>query len=271
MLIRDSSTSNPDADKPVLALKNISLTIRAGEKIAICGRTGRCIYSSPIIPISFPLTPPSGKSSLILLLLRLLNAEPTPGLTYTIDSLDILTVNRTHLRSAIIAVPQECVFLPDDSSIRSNIDPSNTISSTECAEILDMVRLTPFVAAAGGLDAPMSGDQLSAGQQQLFSLGRAVYRRRARMRAAGRDGGVLLLDEISSSVDWETEVLMHGVIRKEFDAYTVVAVAHRLQLMVEFVDRVVVLDQGRVVEVGRGSELLEKEEGWFRRLYLAGQ
>lgn len=80
-----------------------------------------------------------------------------------------------------------------------------------------------------------------------------------------------MLDEISSSVDWETEVLMHGVIRKEFDAYTVLAVAHRLQLMVDFVDRVVVLDQGRVVEVGSGSELLEKEEGWFRRLYLAGQ
>jgi ATP-binding cassette subfamily C (CFTR/MRP) protein 1 len=181
--------------------------------------------------------------------LRLLDPTPTPGLTYTIDSLDILTVNRTHLRSAIIAVPQECVFLPDGSSIRSNIDPTNTISATECAEILDTVRLTPFVAAAGGLDAPMSGDQLSAGQQQLFSLGRAVYRRRARMRVAGRD----------------------GVIKNEFGAYTVVAVAHRLRLMVDFVDRVVVLDQGRVVEEGRGSELLEKEEGWFRRLYLAGQ
>ncbi|KAF3042348.1 hypothetical protein E8E12_004191 [Didymella heteroderae] len=248
-----SSTFAPDAEGSFPALKNISLTIGAGERIAVCGRTG------------------SGKSSLILFLLRLLDPIPTPGLSFTVDNIDILTVNRTALRSRIIAVPQECVFLPDGSTIKSNIDPTETIPDTECADILDMVHLSVFVTAQGGLNAPMSGDQLSAGQQQLFSLGRAIYRRRARMRASGRDGGVLLLDEISSSVDHDTEVLMHEIISREFEAYSIVAVAHRLELMVGFVDRVVVLDKGCVVEEGRPRELLEVEGGRFWKLYRAEQ
>jgi ATP-binding cassette subfamily C (CFTR/MRP) protein 1 len=266
-----SPTFTPDAEGAALALKNISLTMSSGEKIAVCGRTGR--YTSSPMPLSTipPLIFTSGKSSLILLNLRLLDPTPTPGLTCTIDNTDILTTNRTTLRSRIIAVPQECVFLPDGSTIKSNIDPTETISDPECAAILDMVRLSPFVTAQGGLNASMSGDQLSAGQQQLFSLGRAIYRRRARMRTSYRDGGVLLLDEISSSVDQDTEVLMHDIIGREFEKYTIVAVAHRLELLVDLVDRVVVLDQGCVVEEGRPRELLEVEGGRFRRLYWAGQ
>ena len=199
--------------------------------------------------------------------------DPTPSsdLTFKIDNVDILTVDRTILRSRIIAVPQECVFLPDGSSIKSNIDPTETISDNECAAILDMVQLNSFVTAQGGLDAPMSGDQLSAGQQQLFSLGRAIYRRRARLQASGQDGGLLLLDEISSSVDHDTEVLMHDIISKEFTAYTIVAVAHRLTLMVDFVDRVIVLDHGSILEEGAPKELLARPDGAFRRLYQAGQ
>ena len=91
------------------------------------------------------------------------------------------------------------------------------------------------------------------------------------MRESGRDGGVLLLDEISSAVDRDTEVLMHGVIKREFGKYTIVAVAHRLELMVDFVDRVVVLDKGCVVEEGAPRELLQMDGGRFARLYRAGQ
>ncbi|KAF2999462.1 hypothetical protein E8E13_008147 [Curvularia kusanoi] len=143
MVLRNVSASHgaittPDIEEAVLALNNISLTIGAGEKIAVCGRTG------------------SGKSTLILFLLRLLDPAPLPGLTFTIDGVDMLTVNRTCLRSRIIAVPQECVFLPDGSSIRSNIDPTGTVSDNECAAILDMVQLSTFVGMQGGLDAPMS-------------------------------------------------------------------------------------------------------------------
>lgn len=91
------------------------------------------------------------------------------------------------------------------------------------------------------------------------------------MRESGRDGGVLLLDEMSSAVDRDTEVLMHGVIKREFGKYTIVAVAHRLELTVDFVDRVVVLDKGCVVEEGAPRELLQVEGGRFASLYRAGQ
>ncbi|UPX10075.1 uncharacterized protein EKO05_0000747 [Ascochyta rabiei] len=246
-------TQSSNHERVVLALDNISLVMHAGEKIAVCGRTG------------------SGKSSLLLLLLRLLDTISSPDLAFTIDSIDALTINRTMLRSRIIAIPQECIFLPDGSSLKANIDPTNIISDIECQAILNMVQLTSFVSSQGGLDAPMSGDQLSVGQQQLFSLGRAIYRRRVRMQANGQDGGLLLLDEISSSVDQETEMLMQNIISREFAAYTIVAVAHRLKLMVDFVDRIVVLEKGTIIEEGASKELLAVTDGAFRKLYGAGQ
>lgn len=107
-----------------------------------------------------------------------------------------------------------------------------------------MVQLSSFVSSKGGLHAAMSGDELSSGQQQLFSLGRAIQRRRARAKVSNSDGRLLLLDEISSAVDHETEVLMQDIIAKEFATYTIVAVVHKLQMMVEFADQIVVMEQG---------------------------
>lgn len=90
------------------------------------------------------------------------------------------------------------------------------------------------------------------------------------MQATGQDGGLLLLDEISSSVDHETEVLMQEIINSEFSAYTVVAVAHRLNSLVDSVDRVIVLDRGRIIEQGTPQDLLAVDGGAFRELYRAG-
>lgn len=207
----------------------------------------------------------------MLFLLRLLDPIPSSDVAFTVDSINVFDVDRTVLRSRIIAVPQECVFLPDGSSIKSNIDPTGNILDAECQAILDMVQLTSFVTSQGGLSAPMSGDQLSVGQQQLFSLGRAIYRRRAKMQATGQDGGLLLLDEISSSVDRETEILMQDIINEEFAAYAIVAVAHRLSSLVDFVNRVIVLDHGRIIEQGKPQDLLAAHGGVFRELYQAGQ
>lgn len=121
----------------------------------------------------------------------------------------------------------------------------------------------------GGLDAPVSGAELSAGQKQLFSLARAVLRRRVKRRETITDGGLLLLDEITSSADAETERRVRRVLEDEFAAYTVVMVTHRRE-MAAACDRVVVLDSGTVVEDGRPGELLEREGGWFRGLWVAG-
>lgn len=91
--------------KPNLALRDIKLTIRSGEKIAICGRTG------------------SGKSSLIALLLKLLDPIPETAANAIIDNIPLHRINRDTLRQRIIAVPQDPVFLPDGTSFQTNLDP----------------------------------------------------------------------------------------------------------------------------------------------------
>lgn len=233
-----------------LALRNINLTIKTGERVAICGRTG------------------SGKSSLIALLLKLLNPTPDTAGNVIIDNTPLHRINRAALREQIIAVPQEAVFLPDGSTFRANLDPSNVSNLEECQVVLVAVELWKFVQERGGLDAGMSAGTLSAGQRQLMSLGRALLRRFIRARN-GSDCGILLLDEVSSSVDHETERVMQEIIRVEFKDYTIIAVSHRLDMIMDF-DRVVVMDKGEIVEVGNPVVLAGQAETRFGDLVRAG-
>ncbi|RDL31764.1 Uncharacterized protein BP5553_09166 [Venustampulla echinocandica] len=231
---------------PNLALRDIHLTINSGEKVAICGRTG------------------SGKSSLIALLLKLLDPLSETAGNAVIDNTPLHRINRTALRRRIIAVPQEAVFLPDGTTFQANLDPTDISTSDECQAVLIAVGLWQFVQERGGLDSGMSAGTLSAGQQQLMSLGRALLRRRIRGRnlgigGGGSDRGILLLDEVSSSVDHETEHVIQEIIRAEFRDYTVIAVSHRLDMIMDF-DRVVVMDTGEVVEVGNPA-VLAREVG----------
>ncbi|KAH9220185.1 hypothetical protein DL95DRAFT_433377 [Leptodontidium sp. 2 PMI_412] len=179
------------------------------------------------------------------------------------------------LRQRIIAVPQDPVFLPDGTSFQANLDPYATSTETDCQEVLETVGQWYFVADRGGLTAGMSSETLSAGQKQLFSLARAVLR--ARLRARQRvtqfgekgpgttNGGILLLDEVSSSVDQETDRAMQRIIRKEFEGYTIVMVSHRLEMVMGF-DTVVVMEKGEVVETGPPKELSLRGGGRFREL-----
>lgn len=251
-----SSAEDHTDGKPNLALRDVHLKIISGEKVAICGRTG------------------SGKSSLIALLLKLLDPTPETEANLAIDGTQLRCINRSALRQRIIAVPQEAVFLPDGSTYQANLDPSGVSSADECKAVLASVDLWDFVQDRGGLDAGMSAGTLSAGQRQLMSLGRALLRRRIRARnlgigGGGSEGGLLLLDEVSSSVDHETERLMQDIIRKEFKEYAVIAVSHRLDMIMDF-DRVVVMDTGEVVEVGNPVELVGMAESRFGDLVRAG-
>jgi ABC-type multidrug transport system fused ATPase/permease subunit len=219
-----------------LALRDIHLTVSTGEKVAICGRTG------------------SGKSSLVALLLKLVNPTAETADDATIDGIPLRRLSRLELRQRIIAVPQEAVFLPDGSTFQTNLDPSNTSTAVDCEEVLTAVGLGDFVKDRGGLDSGMIAGTLSAGQRQLMSLGRALLRQRVRARQHAH-GGILLLDEVSSSVDLETERVMQDIIRKEFKSYTVIAVSHRLDAIMDF-DRVIVMDTGKIVESGNPVELV---------------
>ena len=191
-----------------------------------------------------------------------------------IDDTPLHRINRSALRQRIIAVPQEAVFLPDGTSFQTNLDPSEVSSPEECESVLSAVRLGDFVAERGGLDAGMSAGTLSAGQRQLMSVGRALLRRRIRTRDLERaggasQGGILLLDEVSSSVDHETERVIQEIISTEFATYTVIAVSHRLDMIMDF-DRVVVMDSGEIVEVGNPKVLAEQVRTRFGDLVRAG-
>ncbi|RYP37100.1 hypothetical protein DL766_001674 [Monosporascus sp. MC13-8B] len=249
----------PDADSGTnsissLALRDIHLTIKSGEKIAICGRTG------------------SGKSSLISLLLKILDPLPGTAENAVIDGIPLYRLDRSALRQHIIAVPQEAVFLPDGSTFQTNLDPSGVSTRGECQAILSAVGLWEFVQERGGLDAGMSAGTLSAGQRQHMSLGRAVLRRRIRGQKSGSNGsssGILLLDEVNSSVDHDTERAMQDIIRTEFEGYTVIAISHRLDMIMDF-DRVIVMDKGKIVEVGNPVMLSNMAGTRFGSLAKAG-
>ncbi|CAG8962085.1 hypothetical protein HYFRA_00005128 [Hymenoscyphus fraxineus] len=241
-------TNNQEDDTSNMALRNIHLTIPAGEKVAICGRSG------------------SGKSSLIAFLLKLLEPIPSTSSNALIDNIPLHLIDRSTLRQRIIAVPQDAVFLPEGSTFQENLDPFNVSTPAECESVLTTVQLWQFVQDRGGLAAGMSPATLSAGQRQLFSLGRALLRHFIRARnlsldgvEEGEDGGILLLDEVSSSVDLETEKVMQEVISKQFKRYTVVAVTHRLDMAMEY-ERVVIMDNGEIVELGN-PKVLAREEG----------
>lgn len=237
-----------------MALSNIELTIKSRERVAICGRTG------------------SGKSSLVALFLKLLDPISETAGNAVIDDIPLNRIDRSALRRRIIAVPQEAVFLPDGSSFRANLDPFNVSTPEDCYAVLAAVGLWHFVEERGGMDAGMNAGTFSAGQRQLMSLGRALLRRRVRARnrgGGGSEGGILLLDEVSSSVDRVTERVMQEIIREEFRDYTVVAVSHRLEMIMDF-DRVVVMDTGKVVEVGNPIALAGEDGSRFGELVRAG-
>jgi ABC-type multidrug transport system fused ATPase/permease subunit len=241
-------------DRPKLVLNQINLHIEPGEKIAICGRTG------------------SGKSSLISLLLKLL--DPLSG-TITIDGISLKEIDRSALRQSIFAMPQEAVFLPDGTPFHANLDPSGVSTLEECEAVLALVGLLPFVQERGGLTSGMDAATLSAGQRQLMSLCRVLLRRRVRARSIGSssldgEGGILILDEVSSNVDQDTERAMQDIIRVEFKSFTILAVSHRLNMVMDF-DRVIVLDDGKIVEIGNPAILGGQESSRFGALVRASR
>lgn len=113
------------------------------------------------------------------------------------------------------------------------------------------------------LDSPLNPEErLSAGQQQLFCLARALYQRRTSQ--------IVLMDEFTSSMDHETEMVVRQIVQEDFRDKTVIEVIHRLEHIISF-DLVVVVDKGRIVEVGHPRDLLQAEGGMLRELYQASK
>lgn len=205
-------------------LQDINLRVRSGERMAICGPSG------------------SGKSSLLLLLFRML--ETSSGSLF-IDGLDLRGIPCSIIRERLGVIPQDSLLLP--GTLRFNLDPSCQIAEAILVSTLERLHLWGSVVNKDLLDAQMHETHFSGGQRQLLCLAR-VHLRKTQIK-------VLILDEMSSSVDPETEQIMFRVIKEDFAHATVLAVTHRLKCIRDF-DRVAVMDAGRIIESGSPAELL---------------
>ncbi|ROW01371.1 hypothetical protein VMCG_05867 [Cytospora schulzeri] len=235
----EEETYRDTEDDRNLALKGVSLHINPGEKVAIIGRTG------------------SGKSSLILLLLRLLDPIPEHVDKITIDRLPLSRIKRETLRQRIIAMPQDMLLLSVGETFKTALDPYSRATEEECKSALEKVGLWNVVEDAGGLHAGIGKDALSQGQKQLFSLAIAVLRARLHQKD-GSKGGILLLDEVTSTVDKDTEVTIMKVVEDVFRGYTVVAVTHRLGSVMGF-DRLFVMADGQIVKDGSPKTMITED------------
>ncbi|EQB44717.1 hypothetical protein CGLO_16496 [Colletotrichum gloeosporioides Cg-14] len=220
-----------------LALKNVNLVIEAGQKIGVCGRSG------------------SGKSSLVASLFRLLDVRQGK---IVIDTNDINDYSLSNLRSNINAIPQDPFIT--SGNFREVLDPYGTSPDHTIQEALRKVKLFEYVQSHGGLEGSVKSESLSQGQKQLLSLARAILRRCS----------IVVLDEVTSSLDLETEQLIWDVLQEEFRGCTIVAIAHRLETIVSF-DRVAVMDEGNIIEFDDPRVLLEDASSAFFKLRKTGQ
>ncbi|KAF2725612.1 multidrug resistance protein [Polychaeton citri CBS 116435] len=217
-------------------LKSVSFSARPGEKIGICGRSG------------------SGKSSTLLALLRMLDNHSG---TMTLDGYDLASVPRQLIRERLTALPQEAITVP--GSLKENLDPLGRFDGEDIKSALAKVGLLHIAEERGGIEESIDQVALSQGQLQLFSVARALLRK----------SKVLILDELTSTIDPITEDKIVKLISEEFAGSTIIAVAHRLKTIADF-DKVLVMDSGRIVEAGNPQELLQKEGGWFKTLWEQG-
>ncbi len=222
----------------VPVLTDVSLHARPGERIALVGHTG------------------AGKTTLINLLSRFYDLDAG---AIRVDGVDIRTVTRASLRRQLGVVLQQSFLFSE--SIRENIRYGRLDAGDEEVEAAArLVRADGFIRRLkNGYDTVLSerGASLSEGQRQLVTIARAVL----------ADPAVLILDEATSSVDTRTEVLIQEALHELMKGRTSFIIAHRLST-ISRADRVVVIDNGRVVEQGTHRELLERQ-GVYYRLYMS--
>jgi ABC-type multidrug transport system fused ATPase/permease subunit len=219
-------------------LSNLNISIEGNQRVGIVGRTG------------------AGKSSLALALFRFLEASQGQII---IDGVDISKMTLTHLRSRLAIVPQNPVLF--SGTVRSNLDPFQEQDDDELLSALEQVRGTTSVAKlpTSELEMPISegGLNLSRGQRQLLCLARAIV----------SNPKILILDEATSSVDYETDEKIQQALRARFGhgSSTLLVIAHRLSTIADF-DHILVLDYGTAAEFGPPRDLINLENGIFRAM-----
>ena len=228
-----------EAGKPLL--NGFNLNIKPGEKVGLIGRSG------------------AGKSTIVNLLLRFY--EPQSG-TISIDGQNVDSVTQESLRAQIGLVTQDTSLL--HRSVRDNIiygrpDATETemISAAERAEAAGFIPNLSDAKGRRGYDAHVGerGVKLSGGQRQRIAIARVML----------KDAPILLLDEATSALDSEVEAAIQESLDKMMEGKTVIAIAHRLSTIAAM-DRLIVLDKGRIIEEGSHTELLAKQ-GLYAKLW----
>ena len=224
-----------DSKNPVF--KNFSLDINSGEKVAIVGSTG------------------SGKTTIINLLLRFYDIDNGDIL---IDKRNIKEMSIEFLRSQISLVTQN-IFLFADSIYNNIVLHNKDITKEEVIVAAKKIGIHNFIMKLpGGYDYNVKerGVMLSEGQKQLISF----------LRAYVSNPSILILDEATSSIDSKTEKLIQYATSKIIENKTSIIIAHRLSTILNS-DKIIVLDKGEIKEIGKHEDLLEIQDGYYKKLF----
>ena len=219
-----------------MVLKNVSLTIRAGEHIGLVGRTG------------------CGKSTLALCLFRLI--EPFSGKIY-IDDVDITSIGLKKLRENLTIITQESTIL--DGTLRYNFDPKGEHSDKEIYKVLRKIGFDDFVKKQKlKLSHTISenGSNLSIGEKQLICITRAILRK----------SKIVILDEATASIDFKHEEIVQKAIDQLLKNSTLISIAHRIKTVLNS-DKILVLVNGEVKEFDNPDVLLKDKNSYFSELY----
>ncbi|XP_016378267.1 multidrug resistance-associated protein 5-like [Sinocyclocheilus rhinocerous] len=223
-----------------LVLKNLSFSVLPEETVGIVGRTG------------------SGKSSLGVALFRL--AELSRG-SIIIDGVNIAHIGLEDLRSKLSVIPQEPVLFI--GTVRSNLDPWDQYTDAQIWEALEKTHIKDMVSQLPNSlhsEVTDNGENFSVGERQLLCVTRALL----------RHSKILLLDEATAATDTETDRLIQDTIRTSFSGCSTLVIAHRLNTVLNC-DRIMVLDQGQILEFDTPSNLLADENSRFRAMMVAAE
>ena len=226
--------TNYRPDTPEI-LKNINLEINPGDKVGIVGRTG------------------SGKSSMVLALSRIL--EPKKG-KIDIDEYDLQNIDLDFLRQSLSIVPQETFII--EGTLRDNIDPLNKYKDEDIIKILNDFSLFKNLNDKEKLNLVIkeAGKNLSNGQKQLICFARALI----------KGNKIIILDEATSSLDIETEKIIQENLEKYLKDVTMIMITHHIHMVKNF-KKIIVIEQGRIVESGDYDSLLKNKRSHFYSLY----
>jgi len=218
-----------------LVLHGINLDIAPGERVGIVGRTG------------------SGKSTLLRVLLRTVELAEGQGRVH-VDGADIRQLGLGRLRNALSVIPQDNFIVT--GTVRANVDPRSEHPDDAVLRALQAASLSHW-----RLDQPVaaSGARVSPGERQLLGVARAVL----------RGSRILALDEVTSRVDEATDRKVQAALRKLPPGTTLLVVSHRISTLLEGYDKVVVMDGGRIVEVGDPKALRLQQDSRFADLLAA--